>query len=84
MMTQTQNYTNRMRLNRQIDFGEDFRKKFMTRDYGNYDKYEKNSIEEEVDRGETDVGIDNFYKNFREMKNRLNTIDTIQNKQKKE
>jgi hypothetical protein len=66
-----------MRLNRQIDFGEDFRKKFMTRDYGNYDKYEKNSIEEEVDRGETDVGIDNFYKNFREMKNRLNTIDTI-------
>lgn len=40
MMAQTKNYTARLRLNREVDFTEDFRKRFMTREYGNYEKYE--------------------------------------------
>ena len=31
-------------MNREIDFTDDFRKRFMTREYGNYEKYDKNSI----------------------------------------
>lgn len=44
MMNQTKNYATRLRLNRQIDFSDDFRKRFMTREYGNYEKYDKNSV----------------------------------------
>ena len=42
MMNTTKNYSMRLRLNREVGFGDDFRKKFMTREYGNYEKYEKN------------------------------------------
>jgi hypothetical protein len=35
----------------------------MTRDYGNYQKYEKNSISENVERGEDDIGYDTLAKN---------------------
>jgi len=44
MMSNTKNYTMRQRLNREIDYSDDFRKKFMTNDYGNYKKYEANNI----------------------------------------
>lgn len=74
-MTSTKNMATRMRLSREIDFTEDFRKKYMTRDYGNYEKYEKNSVEEEVDRGINDNGWDLFYKNNRNM---LRNIKTLQ------
>lgn len=57
-MNNTKNYKTRLRLNRQIEFTEDFRKRFMTRDYGNYEKYEKNSIEQVKERGENDEGLD--------------------------
>ena len=43
MMQNSKSYITRLRLNKQIDFTEDFRKKFMTREYGNYAKYEQNS-----------------------------------------
>ncbi len=53
LMTHTKNYTQRLRLNKQIDFTEDFRKRFLTREYGNYEKYDgKNKVTEEVERGE--------------------------------
>lgn len=45
MMNNTKNYTTRFRLNREINFTEDFRNKFMTKEYGNYEKYTKNSVE---------------------------------------
>lgn len=47
-----------MKLNREINFTDDFRKRFMTKEYGNYEKYEKNSIEENMSKGEDDYGID--------------------------
>ena len=43
-MQQSKHYADRIRLNRQIEFTEDFKKRFMTKDYGNYEKYEKNSV----------------------------------------
>lgn len=73
-MTSTKNYATRLRLSREIDFNEDFRKKYMTRDYGNYEKYEKNSIEEDVDRGTRDTGADLFYKNNTNMMRNIQTI----------
>ena len=53
-----------MRLNKEIDFTDDFRKRFMTRENGNYKKYEKNSVTEEFDKGEYDGGLDQFQKNY--------------------
>ena len=45
MMRNTKNYTMRHRLNREIDHSEDFTKRFLTNEYGNYDKYTENKIE---------------------------------------
>lgn len=70
-----------MRLGRDIDFTEDFRKRFMTRDYGNYEKYEKNSVTEEVDKGITDEGLDTFWKNNNEMLKRLKSIESERKKE---
>lgn len=58
LMANTKNYVSRMRLNREVRFNEDFRKRFMTKDYGNYEKYEdgKNSVKVETDRGVDDYG----------------------------
>jgi hypothetical protein len=80
-MNTTKNYTMRLRLNRDIGFTEDFRKRFMTKDYGNYDKYEKNRVIEEVDRGENDTGIDNFSKNSLEMIKRLDIEEAEEQKE---
>lgn len=44
MMRNTKNYTMRTRLNREINYSEDFKKKYLTQEYGNYDKYDKNKI----------------------------------------
>lgn len=70
-----------MRLGRDIDFTEDFRKRFMTRDYGNYEKYEKNSVTEEVDKGITDEGLDTFWKNNNEMLKRLKSLESERKKE---
>lgn len=51
LMNQTKNFVQRLRLDREIDFTDDFRKRFMTREYGNYDKYDKNKIVEDVEKG---------------------------------
>lgn len=73
LMNTTKNLAQRMRLHRQIDFTEDFKKKYMTREYGNYDKYEANQITEELEKGDDDPGLDKFYKNNEDMLKRINT-----------
>jgi len=75
MMNNTKNYTTRLRLNREISFTDDFRKRFMTREYGNYEKYEegKNTVSVDTEKGENDIGGDRFMKNHREMMMRLKT-----------
>ena len=73
MMANTKNFTMRVRLNRDLDFTEDFRKKYMTREYGNYEKYEKNSVKTEYDNGETEVQGDKLYVNYMNMIKRLPT-----------
>jgi len=62
-------------MNRDFEFTEDFRKKFITREYGNYEKYEKNAVVEEIEKGEDDTGIDKFHKNIVNMNRRLNTVE---------
>jgi hypothetical protein len=85
MINQSKNYAMRLRLNRDIEFTDDFRKKYMTREYGNYEKYEKNSIEEENERGENDDGSDRLLRNDREMMMRIKTDDSfIEKNEKKE
>jgi len=74
MMANTKNYTTRLRLNKEVNFTEDFRKRFLTKDYGNYEKYDKNSVVHETEKGENDRGFDRFFKNESEMTLRSNTI----------
>ena len=62
-------------MNRDFEFTEDFRKKFITREYGNYEKYEKNAVVEEIEKGEDDTGIDKLHKNIVNMNRRLNTVE---------
>jgi hypothetical protein len=83
MMANTKNFTNRLRLDRQIEFNDDFRKRFMTSDYGNYKKYEENnSVGIETEKGENDFGFDKLMKNDREMNMRLNTEEGEEQREK--
>lgn len=75
LMQNTKSYVMRLRMNKEIDFTDDFRKKHMTREYGNYRKYEKNSISQETDKGENDDGRDRFQRNNNEMMKRINNLD---------
>lgn len=75
LMNNSKNFQTRLRLNRQVEFTEDFRKRFMTREYGNYQKYENNSITENVEKGEDDVGADPFLKNNRDMMRRVKLME---------
>ena len=52
-----------MRLRLQRDLSAPFKKD----EYGDYDKYEKNSIEEKTDTGQDDYGNDTFYRNYNNM-----------------
>lgn len=66
--TFTKEYTKRLRMNRDLsapmpEKGEE---------YGNYEKYEKNSVELEVDEGLYDDGSDKFRKNYNNMMAQLN------------
>ena len=73
MMKHSQNFITRQRLNREVQFTEDFKKRFMTKDYGNYEKYEKNKIELNQENGLADKGMDTYYKNIRNMNKQLHT-----------
>jgi hypothetical protein len=55
MMNNTKNYTMRTRLNRELDFTEDFRKQYLTKEYGNYDKYDENKVETKYDEGPMNI-----------------------------
>ena len=57
-MNTTRNLKNRMRLNRQVDFTDDFRKRFLTNEYGNYEKYGENQIKLNIDKGVEHLGMD--------------------------
>jgi len=75
MMNNTKNMTMRLRLNREIDYTEDFRKKHLIKDYGNYEKYEKNSVNLEYDEGVDETTHDKIYANFMDMLKRLPVKD---------
>lgn len=49
MMNFTKNYVMRHKLNRDLQFSEDFRNKYLTKEYGNYDKYKENKVETKYD-----------------------------------
>lgn len=74
-MNATKNLTMRMRLNRDIQFNKGFSDKHLIKaEYGNYEKYEKNSIEHEVDELDNMEG-DHFVGNFRKFHRKLPTAD---------
>lgn len=75
MMNNTKNFTMRYRLNREIDFTDDFRKKYMTKEYGNYDKYTKNTVETVHDQGKDEASYDKIYENFMNVVKRLPTVE---------
>ena len=47
----------------------------MTREYGNYEKYEdgKNQVKLETEKGQDDIGDDQLWRKEREMRMRLKT-----------
>jgi len=76
MMANTKNFVTRSKLNREIDFTEDFRKKYMTKEYGHYEKYEKNKVETAYDDGQKETMDDKFYEHYMQMLARLPTRET--------
>jgi len=72
MMNNTKNMVMRSRLNREINFTPEFRERFLTKEYGNYQQYEKNEIKTEVNE-ENQLTQDNFYHKYLEMMKRLPT-----------
>jgi hypothetical protein len=62
LMNATKNIKNRMRLRREIDYSEDFRRRFLTKEYGNYDKFEKNNITKETEEKTMDTGDLEYWK----------------------
>lgn len=67
IMNTTRNFVLRTRLGKEVDFTDEFRKRFMTTEYGNYEKYDKNSITRE-----TDVDLGDGGKDDRLFQNSLN------------
>ena len=53
-MNTTKVLKQRMRMEKEIDFTEDFRKRFVAKEYGNYEKYDKNSIKNNIEKGTND------------------------------
>ena len=82
MMDYTKNFTTRHRLSRDIDFTEDFRKKYLTKEYGNFEKYEKNSVTLEVDKGEQRTNKDKFTELYTKFLRRMPTGESEYIKQK--
>lgn len=72
-MNFTKNYTMRARLNRDLDHTEDFKNKYLLKEYGNYEKYEKNKITTEYDEGPLNLDKDKFYENYINFIKRLPT-----------
>lgn len=66
-------YKERLRLRRDIDYTEDFRKKYLTREYGNYSKYEKNKVEHEINPGQDETPLEKFVENYNNMMRQMST-----------
>ncbi len=67
----TKNYTMRLRLRRDLNAD-------MPRDgheYGDYEKYDKNTVNILNDKGQDDRGHDNFLKNYNNMLRQMKTED---------
>ena len=60
-----------MRLRLQRDLNAPFK----MNEYGDYDKYEKNTVVEKNDKGSDDYGNDTFFGNYNNMLRKLNTKD---------
>lgn len=73
MINFTKNYTMRTRLNRDLDHNEDFRKKYLTKEYGNYEKYDQNKVETKYDEGPENLDNDRFYENYISLLKKLPT-----------
>ena len=67
MMRNTKNYTMRHRLNREVSYSQDFTKRFLTNEYGNYDKYERNSVKLEYKEEDKTYDEDKIYQNYLNM-----------------
>ncbi len=55
----------------------------MTKEYGNYDKYEKNSISLDEEDGKDEINEDKMYENYMNLIRRLPTKEADDIKQKK-
>jgi len=49
----------------------DLRKKLMTQEYGNYEKYAKNKVREITENSAEDKGLDTLWTNYVDMSMRL-------------
>lgn len=77
MMNSTKNLVMRKRLNRDIAFNDDFRKKYIVNEYGNYDKYTKNSVTIKREEGEDSATtFDKAYGNYIDFVKRLPTKES--------
>ena len=76
--TFTQMFTTRMRLQKQPNASMPSR----GNEYGNYERFEKNTISESMDTGSTDTGEDTFMKNYNDMLRQLNTEEAQRLKDK--
>lgn len=83
MMNNTKNYTMRARLNREIQHTEDFRKRFMTKEYGNYEKFERNRIKVEYKEDEETFDRDKIYERYLDLIQRLPTKERYEEEAKK-
>ena len=83
MMNSTKNLVMRKRLNREISFNDDFRRKYIVNEYGNYEKYQKNSISVEREEGEDfSSSFDKAYGNYLDFVKRLPTVEGEQMREK--
>lgn len=83
MMRNTKNYSMRHRLNREVSHSEDFTKRFLTNEYGNYDKYEKNKIDLKYKEDGLKEDKDMIYENYLEMLKKLPTKERQRKENKK-
>lgn len=72
-MRNTKNYTMRHRLNKEVSYSEDFTNRFLTNEYGNYDKYERNRVTLEYKEDEKKLDDDKIYQNYMNMIKKLPT-----------
>ena len=80
-MNATKNLTTRMRLNRDIQFNKEFQDKYITKEYGNYDKYTKNTVEIKQDEENAQQRDDLFYQNYTLMMKKLPSKSNEVNKE---